>query len=76
MTSTERWALQGEKSRELWTWGGRVLVHDSKPELEFLIRGARPVKCPRSIPDEQTIPLRYHPQFEHHRFPLRREDYR
>ncbi|MGW6912590.1 hypothetical protein ACWGB8_02010 [Kitasatospora sp. NPDC054939] len=73
---SERWALQGERSRELWTWQGRVLVHNSKPELEFLITGAKPVRCPRSIPDEQTIPLRLHPQFEHHRFPLRREDYR
>lgn len=71
-----RWALQGERSRELLTWGGRVLVHSSKPELEFLIAGAKPVPCPRSIPDEQTVPLPAHPQFAHHRFPLDRADYR
>lgn len=73
---TERWALQGERSRELLTWRERVIVHDSRPELEFLITGARVIPCPRSIPDEQTLPLKYHPQFAHHRFPLQREDYR
>lgn len=71
-----RWALQGETSRDLLTWNGLVLVHSSKPELEFLITGARIVECPRSIPPEQTIALPFHPQFTHHRFPLRREDYR
>lgn len=73
---TERWALQGERSRELLTWQGRVIVHNSRPELEFLVAGARPIPCPRSIPDEQTVPLRYHPQFSHHEFPIRREAYR
>ncbi|MEU6234421.1 hypothetical protein [Kitasatospora sp. NPDC047058] len=76
MTGVERWALQGESSRELLTWRGRVLVHNSRPELEFLITGARPVRCPRDIPNEHTIPLQFHPQFQHHCFPLRREDYR
>jgi hypothetical protein len=74
--TAERWALQGETSRELLTWRGRVLVHNHRGELEFLIAGARPVRCPRDIPNEQTIPLPLHPQFQHHRFPLRREDYR
>jgi hypothetical protein len=76
MTGTERWALQGETSRELLTWQGRVIVHSSKSELEFLITGARVIACPRSVPDEQTVPLPMLPQFAHHRFPLRRADYR
>lgn len=70
-----RWALQGERSRELLTWQGRVIVHNSQGELEFLITGARVIPCPRSIPDEQTVPLPALPQFATHRFPLRREDY-
>lgn len=65
-------ALDGE----LLTWNGRVIVHTSRGELEFLLAGdVRVVDCPRSIPPEQTIELRHHPQFSHHHFPLRREDY-
>lgn len=65
-------ALDGD----LLTWGGRVIVHNSRGELEFLIVGdIRVVDCPRSIPAEQTIELPFHPQFSHHKFPLRREDY-
>lgn len=71
-----RWALQGERSRELLTWRERVLVHNNRAELEFLVTGAHVVPCPQSIPDEQTIPLHAHPDFAHHQFPLRRENYR
>lgn len=71
-----RWALQGEISRDLLTWNGRVLVHNNRAELEFLTAGARVIPCPRSIPPEQTLELRFHPQFADHHFPLRREDYR
>ena len=61
---------------DLLTWHGRVIVHSSRGELEFLLTGpVRIVECPRSIPPEQTIELRHHPQFSHHQFPLRREDY-
>jgi hypothetical protein len=61
---------------DLLTWNGRVIVHNSRGEMEFLVVGdVRIVDCPRSIPPEQTIELRHHPQFSHHHFPLRREDY-
>lgn len=61
---------------DLLTWNGRVIVHNSRGELEFLLTGdIRIVDCPRSIPPEQTIELPFLPQFAHHRFPLRREDY-
>lgn len=73
---TGRWALRGDTSRELLTWHGRVIVHGDKGELEFLITGATPIPCPRSIPDEQTVPISMLPQFAHHRFPLDRRDYR
>ncbi|MER5750621.1 hypothetical protein [Streptomyces sp. NPDC002088] len=61
---------------DLLTWNGRVIVHNSRGELEFLLTGdIRIIGCPRSIPPEQTIALPHLPQFAHHRFPLRREDY-
>lgn len=61
---------------ELLTWNGRVIVHNSRGELEFLIAGdVRIVDCPRSLPPEDCIELPFLPQFAHHSFPLRREDY-
>lgn len=62
---------------DLLTWNGRVIVHNSRGELEFLLTGPiRIVPCPRSVPPEQTIELRFHPQFSHHTFPLVKEAYR
>lgn len=74
---SRRYAIQATAlDGDLLTWNGRVIVHDSRGEMEFLLAGdVRIVECPRSIPPEQTIELRFHPQFSHHRFPLRREDY-
>lgn len=76
MSTTTRWALEGEISRDLLTWNGRVLVHGNRAELEFLIAGARTVPCPRSVPPEDTLEIRFHPQFSTHQFPLRRGDFR
>ncbi len=62
---------------DLLTWNGRVIVHDSRDELEFLLAGdIHIVPCPPDIPPEQTIEIRFHPQFSHHTVPLRREAYR
>jgi hypothetical protein len=71
-----RYGLQGAVSRELLTYGGRVLVHDNAAELGFLIAGARVVTVPRDIPPEQTLPICAHPELAGLRFPLRREDFR
>ncbi|NEB70313.1 hypothetical protein G3I39_25130 [Streptomyces fulvissimus] len=73
---TIRWAIEGPRSRDLLTHGGRVIVHGNRRELEWIIAGARIVQCPRSIPPEQTIGLRWLPQFEGVTWPLRREEWR
>lgn len=72
-----RYAVQERKPHgQLLTWNGRVIVHNSRGELEFLLTGdIRVIECPRTVPPEQTIELPFLPQFSHHRFPLRREDY-
>jgi hypothetical protein len=72
------WAIQEDTPHgQLLSYGGRTLVHNSRAELEFLLTGpVRFVPCPPSIPPEQALELRFHPQFSHHRFPLRREAYR
>jgi hypothetical protein len=71
-----RYALQGATSRDLLTWNGRVLVHHDKAEMEFLITGARVVDCPRDIPPEQTLSIRFHPQLAAVQWPLTREQFR
>ena len=71
-----RWALEGPVSRDLLTWGGRVIVHDNRHELEWVTTGARVVQCPADIPPEQTIALRWHPRFEGVSWPLRKEEWR
>ncbi|MGH8571198.1 MAG: hypothetical protein ACREX8_01305 [Gammaproteobacteria bacterium] len=73
---TARYGLQGARSRELLTLGGRVLVHDNATELEYLIAGARIVAVPSDIPDEQTMPISAHPELGHISWPLRKADFR
>lgn len=72
-----RYAVQERKLHgQLLTWNGLVIVHNSRGELEFLLTGdIQVIECPRTVPSEQTIGLPFLPQFAHHRFPLRREDY-
>lgn len=71
------WAIQEDTPHgQLLSYGGKTLVHDSRAELEFLLTGpVRIVPCPPSLRAEDCLELRLHPQYSHHRFPLRREDY-
>lgn len=63
--------------RDLLTWRGRVLIHDSRPELEFLLAGdVRVIELPRDVPPEQCLEIRYHPQLASVRWPLDRKDFR
>jgi hypothetical protein len=72
-----RYALQGALSRDLLTWNGRVLVHDNAAEMEFLFAGdVRVIDCPRDIPPEQTLQIRYHPQLAAVTWPLTKEQFR
>ncbi|MGC5565340.1 hypothetical protein ACPYPG_21230 [Streptomyces sp. FR-108] len=71
----KRYALCSEKG-DLLSWGGKVIVHDNKAELEFLMRGVRIVECPRDIPDDQTIPIRFHPDMATVTWPLDRRSFR
>ncbi|WP_020135048.1 hypothetical protein [Streptomyces sp. 351MFTsu5.1] len=72
------WAIQEDRLHgQLLSYGGKVLVHGDRAELEFLLVGnIRIIPCPPSIPPEQTIELRFHPHYSHHQFPLDRSQYR
>jgi hypothetical protein len=72
-----RYALQGALSRDLLTWNGKVLVHGDRAEMEFLVTGdVRVIDCPRDIPPEQTIEIRFHPNFVSVTWPLTKEQFR
>lgn len=72
-----RYALQGALSRDLLTWNGRVLVHDNPAEMEFLFTGdVRVIDCPRDIPPEETLQIRFHPQLAAVTWPLDRRNFR
>lgn len=73
---TRRYALKGDRSGELLSVGGRVLVHDNAAEMEFLVAGARAVELGGSFPAELTMPLRDHPELAAVSWPLNRTDFR
>jgi hypothetical protein len=68
------YALVGAISGELLSYGGKVLVHGSRGEMEALIQGARVIPCPPSVREEEMLRLQDHPGLAHLRWPLRKED--
>ncbi len=71
-----RYGVRGARSRDFLTFGGRVIVHDNRAELEFLVKGDVSVlELPRDWPVDQTIALRDHPDFAQVRWPLSREQF-
>lgn len=72
-----RYGLQGEKSRDLLTHGGRVLWHTDPNELTYLVPiGARAVALPADIPAAQTLHISQHPQMAAVKWPLNRSEFR
>lgn len=72
------WAIQEDRLHgQLLSYNGLTLVHGDRAELEFLLTGpVRIVPCPPSLRPEDCMEIKFHPQFSHHQFPLRREAYR
>lgn len=72
------WAIQEDTPHgQLLSYNGKTLVHGDRAELEFLLAGeVRIVPCPPSLRPEDCMEIKFHPQFAHHQFPLRREAYR
>lgn len=60
---TPAYALRGNNTGQLLTYGGRVIVHHDRDQLEFLCPGAQVVPVD-GIPMDQCLPIRFHPQFE------------
>lgn len=71
-----RYALYGRCSRDFLTFGGRVLVHDDRAEMEFLFPGCPVRELPADIPADQTLPIEHHPDLAATTFPLDRNEFR
>jgi hypothetical protein len=59
---TKRFGLWGPASRDFLTYGGLVLVHHDRAQLEYLVPTTPVREVPPSIPADQTMPIRFHPQ--------------
>lgn len=59
--TAKRFGLYGQHSRDFLTYEGRILVHHDKAQMEFLVVGALVRELPADIPDDQTLPIRFHP---------------
>lgn len=69
------YALVGDRSGELLSYGGAVLVHDDRAELEFLVPGPRVVEV-RPDTGRPLMRLRDHPDMGSVSWPLDRRDFR
>ena len=69
-----QWALK-TVSGDVFTYGGAVLVHDNRAELEYLFPGRQTADVSNTALPRMRI--QDHPQIKGIiRFPLRREDFR
>ncbi len=73
---TRRYGLWGKTSREFLTYGGRVLIHGNRGELEWLFPGAVVREVPADFPPGQVLPIEHHPGLGHLSWPLTKEQFR
>lgn len=70
-----RFALLGGRTGELLSYGGRVLVHGNRHEMEWLFPNTRIVRVTDGDLGQPVMRLADHPGLQHVRFPLRRTDF-
>jgi hypothetical protein len=73
---TRRFAMVGPTSGETLSYGGLILVHSDRSELEFLVPGVRVVELGSQIPEHDTMSIKSHPDLSRIEWPLHREDFR
>lgn len=59
----QRFGLYGEKSRQLLTFGGQILTHHNRAQMEWLHPGTRVVEVPPDVPADQCLSIRFHPDY-------------
>lgn len=74
--SKRRFALYGEASRSALTYSGKVLVHDSREDMQLLFPGMRVVELGSMVPEHDTMWIGHHPSLEQVRWPLNPDDFK
>lgn len=72
-----RYALVGPTTDELLTYGGRVIVHDSRDEMQWVFPTGRIVRVSDGDLGRPVLPLPQHPDLVRLgvRWPLQREEW-
>lgn len=76
MNGPSFYAFVGNKTSELLSYRGRILLHTDPHEMEFLIPGYRVVKVGAEDLAERCMLLRDHPDLATVSWPLRKEAFR
>jgi hypothetical protein len=68
------WALKSKDAPGAITYGGHLLVHDNRAELEFLFPDRETVDVTETVMPKMSI--KNHPQCAVLTWPLKKEDFR
>jgi len=68
------YAMWGRNAQSWISYQGKVLVHDSKGEMEFLFPGAT-VRSIIGVGSEESLSIKDHPSCVHYTWPIRKEDF-
>ena len=62
--------LVGRTTKDALSYKGKILVHDSAEELQFLFPNERVAPLPSYVDDSLTMALKDHPDMQTVQFPL------
>jgi hypothetical protein len=66
----KKFCLLGRTTKEPLSYKGRVIVHESREEFQYLFPNNRVVELPAYFGEDLTIPLKFHPDMGNVKFPL------
>jgi len=65
-----KYVLVGRTTKDALSYKGKILVHDSAEELQFLFPNERVAPLPSYVDDSLTMALKDHPDMQMIQFPL------
>lgn len=71
-----RFAIYGDYCKDLLTFQGKVIVHNDRSEMEWLLPNSKIVRITDGDLGRPVMKLRDHPGLSHITFPLKRSEFR
>jgi hypothetical protein len=65
-----KYVLVGRTTKDALSYQGKILVHDSLEELQYLFPNERVAPLPSYVDDSLTMALKDHPDMQMVQFPL------